>query len=382
MKDNIPQYKDFSSVKTSLIFIGIVAIFFFGIYYFISIKILDLSTKNNANIAIENIIKASTTGNITNLDKLKETLSKLNYPIIITKTETNFPVIYLNIDDFSADFVYKLTHEANKFTFTGNEKYTLYYSIPKTGSNLQKVYLLYTFLTTILFIIGIILFSKIKNRETVSVWSSLSKEAAHQLGTPVTSLKGWQVYLNEIADGNDEIKEVSDGMLKDIDRIELVTNRLSNLSEKIKFDYFDISKTIKDVTSYISKRISANNINIITNSENISFFGNEVLLYWSFENIIKNSIEAIPENIKGEITVNTTTTTKDIIIDFSDNGEGIPASVKNKIFDTGFTTKKRGHGIGLALASRVIKVTHKGKIFIKSTSKSGTTIRIVLPKHI
>lgn len=224
-----------------------------------------------------------------------------------------------------------------------------------------------------------------KFNEKQSIWIAMSKETAHQLGTPITSLNGWKDYLVELSKDNEDLIPVHEGISDDLTRINMVVNRFSKISSDKELKMCDLKPLIEETVNYISARIPSggSKFNIEMDlSATSNIYINKLLFVWTIENLIKNSIEAIPHNIDGKIKIKLFEEKNVLVVEVCDNGHGISISDKSNIFKTGFTTKNRGWGLGLSLAKKVIEQYHNGKLFVKSTSAKGSTIRIELNKYV
>ena len=204
------------------------------------------------------------------------------------------------------------------------------------------------------------------------LWTGLAKETAHQLGTPLSSLIAWKEYIkskNILKDKN-IIVEIE----KDLERLKIITDRFSNIGSKPIIKKEKLKNLINNSIKYLKKRVSKN-ILFKIQGENILYSVNKELFSWVIENLFKNSIDAIGES--GKIKIVLHKKSNKILIDFIDNGTGIKKSNFRKIFNPGFTTKKRGWGLGLTLVHRIITNYHNGKIFVlKSIKNVETIIRI------
>ena len=207
------------------------------------------------------------------------------------------------------------------------------------------------------------------------LWAGMAKETAHQLGTPLTSLKGWVEVLKEMP-GNEKIAAE---LAKDTDRLQLVSDRFSKIGSTPSMEEKDLVKQITRVVDYIKRRapervifdVNTNGYAAIPVKISASLFD------WVIENLLKNALDAMGG--KGKITINMHQTAQQVLIDVTDTGKGISAANINKLFKPGFTTKKRGWGLGLTLSKRVIEQYHKGQLFVKhSEPGKGTTFRIIL----
>ena len=209
------------------------------------------------------------------------------------------------------------------------------------------------------------------------LWAGMAKETAHQLGTPVTSLKGWAEVLKEIP-GNDKI---SGEIEKDISRLELISDRFGKIGSQPKLEETNIVLQINEMVAYIKKRAGARvDFSINTNGEHdITALISPPLFDWVIENLLKNALDAMDET--GKINIYIKDEVAKVLIEISDTGKGISKQHIFKIFNPGFTTKKRGWGLGLTLSKRIIEQYHKGHIFIKSSELGiGTTFCIELFK--
>jgi two-component system, sporulation sensor kinase D len=226
----------------------------------------------------------------------------------------------------------------------------------------------------IFLLVAYIMFSTARNAEQNQVWVGMSKETAHQLGTPISSLMAWQELLR--MQGVDET--ILAEMQKDIGRLENITERFSKIGSEPKLTNQSLLDSIQESVDYMRTRTSKN-VQFFVNSHcespcNIPFNAN--LLGWVLENLFKNAVDAMQGS--GVIMVDIYENTNKVYVDVSDTGKGIPKSGFKSIFNPGVTSKKRGWGLGLSLSKRIIDTYHKGKIFVKSSSSTGTTFRIVL----
>jgi signal transduction histidine kinase len=201
----------------------------------------------------------------------------------------------------------------------------------------------------------------------------MAKETAHQLGTPLSSLIAWN-ELRKISPGSTDFAEIE----KDIHRLEKVTDRFSKIGSIPVMSLTNINDVLDEVTSYMKGRISDNiKVNFSAN-EKIKLPLNATLFEWVIENLIRNAVDSM--DLSGFIKIQLSKDDSWCIIDITDSGKGIPRSEFNKIFKPGYSTKKRGWGLGLSLAKRIIENYHSGKIFVKESElQKGTTFRIQLP---
>ena len=227
---------------------------------------------------------------------------------------------------------------------------------------------------------GFIGFSFIRENEKKHIWVGLSKETAHQLGTPVSALLGW---LDILKKDSNSIEKIIPELDSDINRLEQISRRFSKMGSNPEMNYFDFSDCVESVLSYLNRRIPTlgKKIKLINEIKpDIEIKANRTLLSWALENIIRNSIDSI-ETDSGYVVLELHQNQNKIIINISDNGIGIPKKDWKNIFRPGFSTKRTGWGLGLSLCQRIIKEVHFGKLFIlKSSLNSGTVFQIELPR--
>ena len=218
-------------------------------------------------------------------------------------------------------------------------------------------------------------FSTTRRAEQNRVWVGLSKETAHQLGTPIFSLRGWVDLLKTEPDIDQYV--VSE-LEKDVYRLQLIAERFSKVGSLPELKPLNMVEVVSRSVDYMKPRAAKNvDIEIKSSSDKIFAPANETLFSWVLENLLKNSIDAMTSS--GKITIFVTKHKDKIFIDVSDTGKGIPKNKHKTIFKPGYSTKARGWGLGLSLAKRIIEEYHNGKIFVKESEPGkGTTIRIVL----
>ncbi len=233
-------------------------------------------------------------------------------------------------------------------------------------------------LVALLFIIIIFIAVSTKSKSTQNqVWAGLAKEAAHQLGTPISSLQGWMEMLKE----NAGTEKIALEMNKDVERLKLVSDRFGKIGSTPKLEETDLNVQIENMVNYIKKR-SPERVSFTTNNNgdnDITALINPPLFDWVIENLLKNALDAMDG--KGAINIDIKNETAQIIIDVKDSGKGISKKNIANVFKPGFTTKQRGWGLGLSLSKRIINIYHKGELFVKQSEiGKGTTFRIVLKK--
>ncbi|MBN1291031.1 MAG: HAMP domain-containing histidine kinase [Candidatus Latescibacteria bacterium] len=235
----------------------------------------------------------------------------------------------------------------------------------------------------ILLFVGFMGFKNITNAEQRSIWVGMAKETAHQLGTPISSLGGWLELLKTDRD-KPLVDQAVTEMERDVERLTRVAARFSSIGSKPELQLIDLSEVIDGVLDYFRVRAPRMERSVTFDGQyqGLRYIkGSHELLNWAFENLVKNSLASI-ESKDGIITVKGSMSKdfKHVILDFIDNGKGIPYSEQKKVMQPGFTTKKRGWGLGLSLVKRIIEDYHDGKIFLSDSKPgAGTTFRIILP---
>ncbi|MCA1741141.1 MAG: sensor histidine kinase, partial [Bacteroidales bacterium] len=235
----------------------------------------------------------------------------------------------------------------------------------------------YVQLAVILLFIGVayVAFSSSRMAEQNQVWVGLSRETAHQLGTPTSSLSAWSEIISSRYPGTDIAEELP----VDVERLERVAERVSLIGSKPKLQPEDLPSLAETTAGYLRKRIASTvELSVLneTGSCNAVPF-NPVLLGWVIENLVKNSADAMKGS--GKIVIRLTETKDEAIIDVDDTGKGIPRKDFKTIFKPGYTTRERGWGLGLSLSKRIIEEYHKGKIFVlRSDPGMGSCMRVIL----
>jgi len=257
-----------------------------------------------------------------------------------------------------------------------NFKRYVYYRDTDLLTKLKYYPLALIFILLLFGIISYLVFISSKIADQNKLWVGMAKETAHQIGTPLTSLLGWITLLR---DKNTD-KQTVDELEKDVERLSVIAHRFSNIGSIPKLKKTYLIPEIDNIIAYFKTRLSSK----ITldwhhkNNEQLYVNLNSQLFSWVLENLIKNAIDAI--NKQGSIKINISYNSKKVIITVSDTGKGIPTRKFKTIFKPGYSTKKRGWGLGLSLAKRIIENYHNGKIYVqKSEPNKETNIRIELP---
>ena len=333
-------------------------------------------------------------------DTIKTTL--INLALFILERNETIPTIshiyndeidpiiqHLNVDIKGKDTLEFLKNKIEEFSKkkkpiilenTGQKSYYNQKVFYDDSFLLKKLMLFPYIQLTVVFVFILISFLALlntKKAEQNKVWVGLSKETAHQLGTPISSLIAWVEYLKTKDVDAAYLKE----MEKDVVRLETIADRFSKIGSNPDLLPIDLNDAIKSSCDYLSSRISWKvKLNIELSEEPVPVLMNESLFSWVIENLTKNAVDAMEG--KGSIIYNIALNRKKVFIDVTDTGKGLSKSKFNTIFNPGYTTKTRGWGLGLSLAKRIIESYPGGKIYVRSSELGkGTTFRIELKKY-
>ncbi|HEX2848118.1 MAG TPA: HAMP domain-containing sensor histidine kinase [Chitinophagaceae bacterium] len=313
-----------------------------------------------------------------------------NHDIPIIETDEHDSIIaYVNLD--SAKVLAEPSYLAKKLSSLKNLNQPIIYTDPLDSTRVNRYYFGHTsllnevryyplvqLLIVGLFIIVTVLalrssYQSVQNQ----VWAGMAKETAHQLGTPVSSLEGWVEVMREQPGNESIVTELA----KDVNRLRLVSDRFGKIGSTPQLEKVDLVAQVNNMVEYIRKRAPGKVVFSVNTHghEQISALVSAPLFDWVIENLLKNALDAMEG--KGSINVSIQEEKQDIIIDVTDTGKGIASQHINNVFKPGFTTKKRGWGLGLSLSKRIISQYHKGEIFVKQSEPGkGTTFRIILKK--
>lgn len=226
-------------------------------------------------------------------------------------------------------------------------------------------------------LIGYVTIMTTRSAEQNRVWVGMAKETAHQLGTPISSLMAWVEYLKE--SGDKPIRpQVTEEIEKDVNRLELVADRFSKIGSKPALEPLELNALLLRSMNYVKDRASGKVKFELEEKAQLTAPLNAPLFEWVMENLLKNALDAMEGS--GSLTIKVTKHDNDAVVDVTDTGKGIPRSKFKTVFQPGYSTKKRGWGLGLALTKRIVEQYHGGKIFVKdSVEGKGTTFRITIP---
>ena len=315
-------------------------------------------------------------------------LPSLNFPIVITTNKEIYATINLEIpyEEGSTQYnnaVWLIVHRMDdeftplKIVWEDIEVGDIHFGDPDIVGRMRWLPVMELCLALLFILLSLWGMRLIRKSEKNSIYVGMARETAHQLGTPISSLMGWFKLLQEDTKNRAKIMNSIDD---DIHRLTAISDRFAKIGSNPKKDDIDICKLIENIALYISHRISDHSkININTKiPESKWILGDETLLSWAFENLIKNSVDAI-ERGEGDIVIELTSiSNKQIQIDIIDSGKGIPRKDRSNVFKPGFSSKKRGWGLGLSLTKRIIEELHQGKIFVLKSQPGKTVIRAVL----
>ena len=335
-------------------------------------------------------------------------IQEIDFPLILTDAQNNFDVDNLtqirNVEidtnlsrevkiKFITDLIKKMdeTHPPTLVTYADTIVLSkIHYGDSKLVEELRYYPYVQLLIAAAFILLAYIGFSYVKKNENSKIWVGLSKETAHQLGTPLSSLMGWIELLKINSNDPDKVNDLISEIENDLERLKKVADRFSKIGSTPEMREENLIKVIERVIAYFERRIpqSGKNIELVieikSSSESLKqqFTAkiNPELFEWVLENLTKNAIDAIEEKT-GKITYQLSEDRKHIFLDVIDTGKGIDLKYRKEIFRPGFSTKKRGWGLGLSLAKRIIEEYHKGEIFVKTSSPGkGSVMRIVLKK--
>ena len=321
------------------------------------------------------------------IDRFMEeiTLNSVGAPVIITNEDQSKILSFGNLDSLQMRDTAFVRHQLEvmrnendplQIEFMNTGKASIYYRTSDLVEQMRYYPVVQFVVAALIILIAYLLFSSARRSEQNQVWAGMAKETAHQLGTPISSLMGWIELLKM----QDEPFVGTFEMEKDMERLQIVADRFSKIGSVPVPEPTDINFLIRDTMDYLQKRFSKKfefEINLPDGELIMPLIPS--LFRWVLENLTKNAVDAMGD--KGRLTLDLIDDGDHIHIDLSDTGKGIPKSQIKQVFNPGFTSKKRGWGLGLSLAKRIIEDYHKGKIFVKSSVVGqGTTFRITLKK--
>lgn len=332
----------------------------------------------------------------------------INFPIVVTDAKSKKPTFTKNLDidstlpqneqtEIIRTMIVKMDEVNTPIKVSYQDSVILsyvHYGQSKLVTSLKTLPIIQFIVAGIFIFLGYFGFNYIKRTEQSNIWVGLSKETAHQLGTPLSSLMGWNELIKSNAGNPEKVSQLSGEMSNDIERLNKIANRFSKIGSKPDLKPESIRSIIEKVVKYFEIRIPKINTGtfegtskkkvdlVIKGSTTATALVNRDLFEWVIENLTKNGLDAI-ENASGSIVFDIEEKGNYIFIDVTDTGKGIDLRFKKDIFRPGYSTKIRGWGLGLSLSKRIIETYHKGKLIIKESEPGkGTTFRIRLSKDL
>lgn len=382
-------YQQKSQVKVSILIT--LLLFSAGWFYYTNNLIAKLAVQEEKSVAFyaQSLEYALTSPLEEDVNFFMEEVVKIN---------KNIPVIYENQGRYSALNLELPADTLQQQAFLKNKAAEFSKAHPRfpvrTGFGTDYIYYTNSFLYTQLqfypavMLLGLLIFgymaylafSASRRSEQNRVWVGLAKETAHQLGTPLSGLKGWVAYFRTDPDRYEP--EYVTEMEKDVERLETITARFSSIGSLPTLTPEPIGRQVAAFLQYLQRRVSSKVkfefINELPEGLRVSM--NRHLFEWVVENLCKNAVDAMEGS--GKLSVRMQERQGQVLIDISDTGRGIPKSSWKTVFNPGFSTKKRGWGLGLTLSKRIIENYHRGRLYVyDSAVGKGTTFRIILPKQ-
>lgn len=390
MKNN---YRYVGNIKGFIFLVGVFLVI--GLFSYTGFLSRELREDNREVVKLyaEIIAGAVNDDSNSNIDFIFENIiKKVKFPIIQSDMEKN-PQLWTNLPKEVNTYEERISfiksmdviNEPIPLVYFDQESEPITFGFLHYGDSslIQKIKI-WTYVEIIsigLFIcIGFVGFSYIRHSEKQNIWIGLSRETAHQLGTPVSALLGWLDYLKH---EKTDLEKILPEIESDIDRLQQVNRRFSKMGSKPEVEYFNLSKRISSTLEYLEKRMPSLGGKVILVNKidpDVKIKANGTLISWAVENLIRNGIDAINKE-NGKIEVALKQDVHYVKIHITDNGCGIPKKDWKNIFRPGFTTKNSGWGLGLSLCERIINDVHGGKVSVLASSISeGTTFEIAISK--
>jgi len=394
-----------ASVNLKFFLIIFALIIAFGTLYYTNQLVTRLQEKERQIVelyakGIEYI--ANTNNPDADITFLFENIIKpIDFPLILTDKNDN-----INIDNKSdlrnikidstlsrqqqEQLLYKMMKEMDEVHTPINITYAdtliltrIHYGDSELIKQLQFYPYLQIGIAALFILLGYIGFSYIKRSEQSNIWVGMAKETAHQFGTPISSLMGWLEMLKMNYNDPNKVLDIAEEISNDVEKLNKITIRFSKIGSKPDLKPQNLYNEVIKVTDYFNRRLPQTGKTVelkITGDKNLCALINSDLFEWVIENLLKNALDAI-EDKAGLITISISEGKKFAEVEVSDNGKGIDIKRRKDVFRPGYSTKKRGWGLGLSLSKRIIEGYHGGKIFVKSSIPGeGTTFKIQLKK--
>lgn len=316
---------------------------------------------------------------------LKVILRNDNVPVILTNEDAT-PISIRNVPHAEGMDMselqqlmhqYSLEHEPIRIALPSGGVNFVYYGSSSILQQLTYYPYIWLLMIGVLVLLGYLVLQRSRVAEQNRVWVGLAKETAHQLGTPISSLGAWHQLLEE----EEAMPEFTESLGMDVQRLQRVAERFSKIGAVAQLSDTDLWRTLNESILYMSPRISQRiELTLVLPGHRETIEHNAILLQWVLENLIRNAVDAIQGN--GRINITLKYSGSYALIDVADTGQGIPRHKRRSVFRPGYSTKKRGWGLGLSLARRIVREYHHGKIFVlQSEVGRGTTVRIALRRR-
>ncbi len=341
------------------------------------------SQDNDITFLFDNIIKPidfplilTDAKNEVNLNS-KEGIRNIQYDTSMSKTE---------LKKYFAEKIKEMDklHSPLLVSYQGRVVQEIHYGDSRLITQLKYYPYLQIFIAALFIILGYIGFSNIKKSEQSNIWVGMAKETAHQFGTPISSLMGWLEMLKLQYKDPDKVLDVAEEIGNDVEKLNKITYRFSKIGATPELKPYVLYEVIINVIEYFQRRLPQLGKSVeltLEGDQNAVVLLNSELFEWVIENLIKNALDAI-DHKNGRINLHILATRNSVEIDVTDNGKGIEIKRRKDVFRPGYSTKRRGWGLGLSLSKRIIEGYHNGKIFVKSSvTGEGTTFKIILKKN-
>ena len=388
------HYRNSSNIKLALIAVGFILII--GLLAYSNSIVNQLRDDNREIVKVYSEIIAKTVNEESDANLsfvFDEIIKKVQFPIIYSDAEQN-PVYSRNLGgSISPEALQKpmaamdLQNEPIPIAFNDPASVEpillgyLHYGDSDLIRKLQWLPYLEIGAVALFIFVGFIGFNAIRNSEKRNIWVGMAKETAHQLGTPVSALMGW---VDRIKMHPEESKIVVDEMESDLERLNQIGNRFSNMGSDAPLNPISLKSLVNEQTVYLKKRMPSlgKQIKLTVNApDDITVLGNPTLLGWAIENVIRNGMDSIKHD-QGKVSITVSGLGEHGILYIQDNGSGIDKKNWKNIFRPGFSTKQQGWGLGLSLVNRIINEIHGGHIAVtQSEPDIGTTFEIRLKKN-
>lgn len=403
MKNNIKMSGGPSSVNLKLILLLIALLIAVGTLYYTQTLVIKLQNKEREIVklyakGLQYI--ANTTSIDVDLTFLFDNIIKpIDFPVILTDKENHInskrDVRNVEIDTTLSEqqlnkYFEQLVVEMDKIHKPINITYAdtiilqrVHYGDSQLILQLKNYPYFQITIAALFIIIGYIGFSYIKKSEQSNIWVGMAKETAHQFGTPISSLMGWLEMLKINYNQPDAVLDITEEISSDVEKLNRITYRFSKIGAKPEISDHLVYEEAKKVTEYFNRRLPQTGKSVeltVNGDQTLCAKINPELFEWVLENLVKNALDAI-EIENGKINIEVMNGKKGVEIEVSDNGKGIDLRRRKDVFRPGYSTKKRGWGLGLSLSKRIVEEYHGGKIFVKNSAPGeGTTFKIILKK--